>query len=511
MDFQPGQNGVGGQRGGIGQPGVGDGFLQLEEVPLAQFPPPKFPQGTQPEEGKPEFFFQKRFEGWSDADAGASGGDQPRGGRDIGEVKEFEEAVDVLLPGKPGGGQAAIHDPPMLGGKPGVKPGGEPLHFGPVGGGLLGDDDVRAAGGDGPESLHHPRRAAQDIVAQCGIGGIEPGGEADAAGDAVKFADGETVLGKDKVGPDDGGEFLAPLPGEFHQFGRFAPVEQFGDPAGLLPLDALEIELVAGAHEELEPVAEFLQGVGKNARNGERLRRHEPFFAVEKPGFGSRSPNKIDFLYNPGRHYVFRYRTAAAKTQAAALNQPLEGQANEVFHGGGRSGVSQSRFDGGVGVGLFVAQGKEGQDGVVEAQGVGAGGVLGGGDLPGGGDAEFVFQFEHDALGGFLADAGDFGEEAAVAVDDGGLEVAHAHAAQDGQPELGADAGDVVDEEAEEVALGGGHEAIEDVGVFAHLQMRQNPDRLAIGREFVKTRQGDEHLVADAMNIDNDLRRERLA
>ena len=65
----------------------------------------------------------------------------------------------------------------------------------------------------------------------------------------------------------------------------------------------------------------------------------------------------------------------------------------------------------------------------------------------GGGDGygevvELVLQFEYDALGRFLADAGDAGEGGVVAGTNGGDEAIGADAAQDGDGELGADAAD---------------------------------------------------------------------
>ena len=55
---------------------------------------------------------------------------------------------------------------------------------------------------------------------------------------------------------------------------------------------------------------------------------------------------------------------------------------------------------------------------------------------------ELVFEFEDDALGRFLADAGDAGEGGVVAGTNGGDEAIGADAAQDGDGELGADAAD---------------------------------------------------------------------
>src|SRR5688500_14664589 len=83
--------------------------------------------------------------------------------------------------------------------------------------------------------------------------------------------------------------------------------------------------------------------------------------------------------------------------------------------------------------------------------------------------------------------------------------MAHAHSAQDREGKLRADAADVVDEEAEEVALRRGHEAVKNVRVFADMEMRQDLHRLTGGGKFIVAGKRDENFVADATDIHNRL------
>ncbi len=52
---------------------------------------------------------------------------------------------------------------------------------------------------------------------------------------------------------------------------------------------------------------------------------------------------------------------------------------------------------------------------------------------------------------------------------------------------------------------GGGHKAVKDMGVFAHDQVGQELDGLAGGGELVKGGEGNEDLVADAVDFHRDL------
>ena len=135
-----------------------------------------------------------------------------------------------------------------------------------------------------------------------------------------------------------------------------------------------------------------------------------------------------------------------------ADSERLERFLNEFLDGGLGVFVADGA-DAFVGFGLLVAEGDEGEDGVVDVLLFGSEALLGGGGFPGGGDADFVAELDDDALGGLFADALDAAERGDVAGDDESAELDGGAAVKDGEGELGADAADVVDEEEEEVAL----------------------------------------------------------
>lgn len=146
-------------------------------------------------------------------------------------------------------------------------------------------------------------------------------------------------------------------------------------------------------------------------------------------------------------------QTSLLRSNKATLVHAAEGFADE-FVGGIHAGLFGQLVDGFDGFGLFVAECDEAEDGVGLGFLLWIVGTLGGaGGLPGIDDADFVFQFEHDVLGGLASDAFDAGEGFYIAADDGVFEGGDGHAAEDAEGHLGADAGDAVHEEAEEIAL----------------------------------------------------------
>jgi len=116
--------------------------------------------------------------------------------------------------------------------------------------------------------------------------------------------------------------------------------------------------------------------------------------------------------------------------------QPLP---DEVLGAGAAAGFLLDGFDGFVGIDLFIPEGDEGEDGVVEEDFGGRGGVGGAGGFPSGGDADFVLELDDDALGGLFADAFGAGEGGGVAADDGGFEAGDADAAEDVEGSLWPD------------------------------------------------------------------------
>ena len=125
-------------------------------------------------------------------------------------------------------------------------------------------------------------------------------------------------------------------------------------------------------------------------------------------------------------------------------------------------------FDGLLGYGTRVAKVDERRKSVV------SGGTVvwtsGGGGDGWGEIVEFVLEFEDDALGGLLADAGDACEGGVIAGADGGDETAGVDATEDGDAELGADAADG-EEFFEEAFLLGFGEAEEGDLIFADVSV----------------------------------------
>src|SRR5260370_21328028 len=117
---------------------------------------------------------------------------------------------------------------------------------------------------------------------------------------------------------------------------------------------------------------------------------------------------------------------------------------------------------------------------------------------------ELVFEFKHDALGGFLADAGDAGEGGVVAGTNGGDEAIGVDAAQDRDGELGADAADG-EELLEEPFLLSFGEAEEGNLVFADVSMDVQGGFCAFAGERGEGGDADGDVVAHAGALDDGL------
>ena len=119
-----------------------------------------------------------------------------------------------------------------------------------------------------------PSAPPSTVSPSAGVGFAQPGGEADAAGNGVEFAEREGVFGQDEVGADDGGDLALDLvvAREGDEFGRLAGVEQRRDPGMGLTGGALPIEQVAGGVEVVQDDAELFEelDVGRAEREGLR-------------------------------------------------------------------------------------------------------------------------------------------------------------------------------------------------------------------------------------------------
>ena len=86
----------------------------------------------------------------------------------------------------------------------------------------------------------------------------------------------------------------------------------------------------------------------------------------------------------------------------------------------------------------------------------------------------------------------------------------YAHSAQHRQRQFWPNPADVVDQQTKKISLRRAHESVENLSVLAHVQMRENFNRLPDCRKFVVTRKRNKNLVANTTNIDRRLRRQRV-
>src|SRR5216683_3153710 len=169
---------------------------------------------------------------------------------------------------------------------------------------------------------------------------------------------------------------------------------------------------------------------------------------------------------------------------------------------GGIGVLGDGGFDGLLGYGAGVAEVDEGGEGVVSggaAMGTSSGGGDGYGEV-----VELVLEFEDYALGGLLAYARDSGEGGVVAGADGGDEAVGGDAAEDGDGQLGAYAGDG-QELLEEALLLGFGEAEEGYLVFADVGVDVEGRFGAVGRKSGEGGDADGDVVAYAGGLDDGL------
>ena len=155
---------------------------------------------------------------------------------------------------------------------------------------------------------------------------------------------------------------------------------------------------------------------------------------------------------------------------------------------------------------LFEAQRHEREHGVVDFLVVGRKRMFRAGGFPRARRADFVAQFNDDALGGFFADAGNLRKRFHVAACHRAAKCRHVHAAQNIQRRFRADAADAVDEQSEQIALRRRHETVKRVRILADDELSEQFHRLAGLRQFVERRQRNQHLVADTVHVHDDLR-----
>ena len=207
------------------------------------------------------------------------------------------------------------------GGTGGVESGRQPFHFRPVGRGLFGNHDV-AAGEDCGKAIKHALRPAENLRAVLRVDLTQPGSESDAAGNIVEFRNDKTFGGENQIGPQHGGhcqgEGFFPLQGD--QFGRFAAIEEIGDPGGFASVHAEAVQLIAGADEKREPVAELVEFPGQLFLKRKRIRRDPPGFFVEESAFRQRGLDRFRALQFFGAHArIFK----ASRTSSSVGGVPV--------------------------------------------------------------------------------------------------------------------------------------------------------------------------------------------
>src|SRR6185503_13542308 len=105
--------------------------------------------------------------------------------------------------------------------------------------------------------------------------------------------------------------------------------------------------------------------------------------------------------------------------------------------------------------------------------------------------------------GSFLADAGDGSEAREIAALDGANQVERLDARKHRERDLGADAADA-DQPLEQLLLEQGGETVKQERVLAHMRVNPHRDGRTGVAEAVERRQRHEHLVADAVDVDDD-------
>ena len=178
---------------------------------------------------------------------------------------------------------------------------GEPFHLRPVRGGLVGDDQahVRRVAENAGEAVEHAGCAAEHFGPGPGVGAVEPGGEADAAGHAVQFGDAQAVVGEQNVGPDDarqlGAELFAAL--QVDDRLRLAAIQPSAWPGGEAPLGAPAVNRVGGLVKLEQHAAQLLELLDGFLVERKRLRGDAPLVPGEEPAGGQALPDVLRDLF----------------------------------------------------------------------------------------------------------------------------------------------------------------------------------------------------------------------
>ena len=120
--------------------------------------------------------------------------------------------------------------------------------------------------------------------------------------------------------------------------------------------------------------------------------------------------------------------------------------------------------------------------------------------------SDLAFKFQNKTLGRLFTDAGHSRQKRAFLLGDGLSQSIDRHAGKNGQSSAGADAGNF-DELSESGALLCRAETVEQLGIFAHDEMREQRDFLSDVRKVVEGGHRNVDFIADAVDVDQNFRR----
>ena len=149
---------------------------------------------------------------------------------------------------------------------------------------------------DAGEPVEHAGRAAKHFGPGLGVGTVEPGGQPDAARNAVEFRDFQAVLGQQDVRPDHPGQVGAKrlVPLEVNDRLRLAPVQPLDRPCRQSPLGAPPVNHVRCLIKLEQHTPEFLELLDGLFVERERTRGHAPFVT------GKQAIGRQALLHMPG-------------------------------------------------------------------------------------------------------------------------------------------------------------------------------------------------------------------
>ena len=156
---------------------------------------------------------------------------------------------------------------------------GHPGHFRHVIARFAGDENVLIREGGG-KSVQNAAGASDDVLAERGVGFIQPRGEPDAAGERIELGNGHAVLGEHEIRPEHAWEVVSRggQASEAADALRFALIEQFGDPGVLF----IEVERIAGALKGAERGPERANELHDVGRQRKGLRGEHPLLFREE-------------------------------------------------------------------------------------------------------------------------------------------------------------------------------------------------------------------------------------